>query len=81
MVKGGRGRAVGLAEQVGPGARVEHALVHMHGRARLIGERLGHEGGVHVVLERGLMQQALEVKQVVGHGQRLAAEKIHADLA
>ena len=47
-------RAVVVAEDVLAGGLVDDALVHVHRAARLAGDRLGHEGGEHVVAHRRL---------------------------
>jgi hypothetical protein len=70
-----RRRAVLVAEDVSPGVLVDDALVHMHGAARLARNRLGHEGGVHVVAQRRLAHRALEEKHLVGQPQRLGMER------
>ena len=72
--------AVGRREQVGAGREVEHALVDVHGAARLALHRLGHEGRVDAVLERGLAQRALEQERLVGELERLAVVEVDLHL-
>jgi hypothetical protein len=47
-------------------------LVDVHGRAGLALNGLGHEGGVDIVLERGLADGALEHEHLVGEFDRIA---------
>ena len=70
----------GLGEQVFAGGDVEHALVHVHRAARLALHRLGHEGGVDAVLERGLAQRALEQERLVRELQRVAVIEVDLHL-
>jgi len=53
----------------------------MHGAARLAGDRLGHEGGVHVVAQRRFAHRALEKEHLIGQAQRLRMKKIDFHLA
>ena len=48
----------------------------MHGAAGFTGDGLGHEGGVHVVAQRGFTHRAFEEKHLVGQAQRVVMEKI-----
>ena len=72
--------AVRGAEQIGAAVEVEHALVDVHGAARLALHRLGHEGRVDAVLERGLAQRALEQERLVGELERLAVVEVDLHL-
>ena len=67
-------------EQVAAACDVEHALMHVHGAARLALHRLGHEGRVHAVLERRLAQGALEQERLVGELQRIAVVEVDLHL-
>ncbi len=67
---------VGIGEDVLPGLDVHHALVQVHGAARLAGHGLGHEGGGHVVLERRLAHGALEHQDLVGQVQGLTVTEV-----
>ncbi|MCY1171641.1 hypothetical protein D9M73_117590 [compost metagenome] len=68
--------AVGVGEHVQASVDIDHALVQMHGAARLAGHRLGHESGADVVLEGGLAQGALEHENLVGQVQRVAVTEV-----
>ena len=59
----------------------DHRLVDVHGRARLVLHRLGHEGGEGVVLERRLADRALEDEDLVGELDRVAVQQVDLDLA
>jgi hypothetical protein len=74
------GRAVGVAEDVLPVAAAHHALVHVHRAAGLAGDRLGHEGGEHVVAQRRLAHRALEQEHLVGQAQRVGVEEVDLHL-
>ena len=74
-------RAVFVAEDVFAGVLVDDALVDVHGAAGLTRNRLGHEGGVHVVAQRGLAHRALEEKHLIGQPQRVGVEKVDFHLA
>ena len=50
--------------------RVDDALVDVHGAARLLGMRLGHERGVHLVAQRRFARGALEQERLVGEIER-----------
>ena len=52
----------------------------MHGAARLVLHRLGHEGGVDPVLQRHLPHQPLEHDHLVGQSQRLAVVEVDLQL-
>ena len=52
----------------------------MHGTARFIGDRLGHEGCHHIVLERRLAQSPLEHENLVGQRERVAVTEIDLHL-
>ncbi|MNH18909.1 hypothetical protein D3C79_786300 [compost metagenome] len=68
--------AVVVAEDVLAGGHVDHALVQVHGTAWLAGHGLGHEGGGHIVLERGLAHGALEHQDLVGQVQGVAVTEV-----
>ena len=63
-----------------PVGLVDHALVHVHRAARLAGDRLGHEGGEHVVAQRRLAHRALEEEHLVGQAQRVGVEEVDLHL-
>ena len=71
-----RRRAVRIAEDVLAGLLVDDALVNVHGAAGLLGMRLGHEGGVHLVPQRRLARGALEQECLVGKIERLAVQQV-----
>ena len=66
---------VGLAEH-GVGLAAEQALVHVHAAAVLAVERLGHEGGVHAVVRRDLLDDEADDHDAVGHEQRLVVVRV-----
>ena len=53
----------------------------MHGAARLALDRLGHEGRVHVVAQRGLAHRALEQEHLVSQSEWRGMEEIDLHLA
>ena len=57
--------------------QVEQALVHVHAAARLAGDGLGHEGGVHAVLHGYLLDHQLVGHHGVGHGQRIGEAEVY----
>ncbi len=74
-------RAIAAVEEVAPRRGVDDRMVHVHGGARLVLDRLGHEGRVAVVAQRGLPDQALEVEDLVGQLHRAAVAQVHLDLS
>ncbi len=52
----------------------------MHGRSRLALDRLRHEGRIHVVLQRGFPDRALEQEHLVGKLDRIAVTQIDFEL-
>ncbi|MCY1524795.1 hypothetical protein D9M68_597460 [compost metagenome] len=80
VVEGFGRRAIVVAEDVLAGLLVQDALVHVHGRAGLAGDRLGHEGGVHVVAQRRFAHRALEEEHLVGQAQRVGVEEVDLHL-
>ncbi len=56
--------------------RVDDALVQVHGAARLLGHRLRHEGGIHLVAQRRLARGALEQKRLVGKAHGIAVQQV-----
>ncbi len=76
----GEGVPSGIAEDIGAGLGVDHALVDVHGTARLLGVRLGHEGGVHLVAQRRLARGALEQEGLVGKVLRIAVQQVDLHL-
>jgi hypothetical protein len=68
--------AVGIGENRLARGDFHHALVQVHGTARLVANRLGHEGRGHVVLERGLAQGAFEHGDLVGQVQGVAVTEV-----
>ena len=56
---------------------VEQALVHVHAASRLARHGLGHERGVHAVLQRYLLHHQLVRHHRVGHGQRIGEAQIY----
>jgi len=72
--------AVVIGEDVLAGFQVHHALVDMHGTAGLIGDRLGHEGRRHVVLERRLAHGALEYQDLIGQVQCITMPEVDLHL-
>ena len=81
MAKGGRDRAVFIAEDVVPGVGVKNALVDVHRAARLGLHRLGHEGGEDAVAQRGLAHRALEQEHPIGQVHRIAVGEVDFHLA
>ncbi len=79
-MEGFRRLAVLVGKDIGPGFDVEDRLVDMHRRARLAGDRLGHEGGVHVVTQRRLADRPLEQEHLVGQLDRIAVPQIDLHL-
>jgi hypothetical protein len=67
-------------EDVLAGLLVDDRLVDVHGRARLALDRLGHEGGVGVVLQRRLADGALEQEHLVGEFDRIAVAQVDLEL-
>jgi hypothetical protein len=55
--------------------------VDVHRAARLAGDRLGHEGGEHVVAHRRFSERALEEEDLVGELQRVVVEEVDLHLA
>ena len=62
------------------GLGVDHRLVDVHRRARLLLHRLGHEGREAVVPERRLADRALEEEHLVGELHRVAVQQVDLDL-
>ncbi len=58
--------AIGAGEHVGARGGVQQALVDVHRAARFVLHRLGQEGGVDTVAQRGLAHGALEQEYLVG---------------
>ena len=50
--------------------------MYVHGAARLLAVRLGHEGRIHLVAQRRLAGRALEQKSLVGQIERIAVQQI-----
>ena len=59
---------------------VDDALVDVHGAAGLLGMRLGHERGVHLVAQRGFARGALEEEGLVGEVERIAVQQVDLHL-
>ncbi len=74
------GLAVPAGEDVLAGLGIQDRLMDVHGRARLVLMRLGHEGRIHVVLQGGLAHGALEQEDLVGKLQRIAVIEIDLEL-
>ncbi|MND75291.1 hypothetical protein D3C80_669030 [compost metagenome] len=68
--------AIGIGEDRLAGGNVHHALVKVHGAARLVADRFGHEGRRHVVLERRFTHGALEHGDLVGQVQGVAMTEV-----
>ena len=72
--------AVPAGKDVLAGFGIQHRLMDMHGRARLVLMGLGHEGCIHVVLQGRLAHGALEQEHLVGKLQRIAVIEIDLEL-
>jgi hypothetical protein len=59
---------------------VDHRLVDVHRVAGFALHRLGHEGGVHVVLQRCLADRALHQEHLVGKRHRVAVAQVDFQL-
>ena len=59
---------------------VDDALVDVHGAARLLGVRLGHEGRVHLVPQCRLARRALEEERLVGQIQGIPVQQVDLHL-
>ena len=70
------GEPSSLLKMLRPVSLLDQALVHVHRAARLAGDRLGHEGGVHVVAQRRLAHRALEEEHLVGQASGWAWKKL-----
>ena len=79
--KASEGLARLVAEEAPAGGDVDHRVVHVHGRARLALDRLGHEGGVALVAQGGVADQALEVEHLVRELDGVAVAQVDLDLA
>ncbi len=75
------GAAVRVGKHILAGLPVFQAHVDVHGRARLVFHRLGHEGGVHIVADGRLAHRALEQEHLVGQVQRVAMQEVDFHLA
>jgi hypothetical protein len=64
-----------------PRLLLDDRLVDVHGRSRLALDRLGHEGGVGVVLHRRLADGALEQEHLVGQFDGIAVAQVDLELA
>ena len=51
-------------------------MMDMHGRARLILDRFGHESGKTIVTQRGLADQTFEIKDLIGQLDRVAVSQV-----
>ena len=54
----------------------EQRLVHVHAAAVLAVQRLGHEGGVHAVVGRDLLDDQAADHDAVGHDQGLVVVRV-----
>ncbi|CAI8916958.1 hypothetical protein EMIT093MI4_50251 [Pseudomonas sp. IT-93MI4] len=68
--------AVGIGEDRLAGGDLHHALVQVHGAAGFVTNRLGHERGSDVVLERRFAQGAFEHGDLVGQIQCVAVPEV-----
>ncbi len=59
---------------------VHQRLMDMHGAAGLVLHRLRHEGGVDIMLQRHLADEALEYQHLVGEPHRIAVVEIDLEL-
>ena len=71
--------APGLVE--GVAVALEERQVGVHAGAGVLGERLGHEGGVDALLERDLLDDRAEGHDVVGGGQGVGVAQVDLVLA
>ena len=69
-----------IAEDVVAGLAVDDALVDVHGAAGLVGQRLRHEGRIHLVAQRGFARRALEQERLVGEVERIAVDQVDLHL-
>jgi hypothetical protein len=60
---------------------LEQRQVGVHPAARLVAERLGHEGRVHALAERDLLDDVPGGEDVVGGGQRVGVAQVDLLLA
>ena len=70
------GFAVGAGKQVFARFLIDNAVVQVHGAARLVLVRLGHESGVQVVLEGRFPRGAFEQEYLVRQFQRIAMHEV-----
>ena len=75
------GRAISVTEDVLAAGHVFHALVQVHGAARLARHRFGHEHGVQTVAQRHLFGRVLEQKSLVSRSHRVAVHEVDFVLA
>ena len=73
-------RPARVGEQVLAGLLVDQRDVQVHGAARLVLHRLGHEGGIDAVLQRHLAHDALEHQHLVGQAHRVAVQEVDLQL-
>ena len=59
---------------------IHHRLVNVHGTAGLALNGLGHKGRIHVVLQSGFPQRALEQENLIGQLQRVAVVEVDFEL-
>ena len=76
----GVGVPSGVREDVLARLGVDDALVDVHGAAGLLGVRLGHERGVHLVAQRRFARRALEEERLVGEVERIAVQQVDLHL-
>ncbi len=73
--------AVLIGEDVAAGLLVDDRLMDMHGRSGLTLNGLGHEGSIHIVLERCLADRALEHEDLIGKLDGIAVAQVDFKLA
>ena len=72
--------AIATGENIAARFGIHHRLMQMHGGAGFIGMGLGHEGGIHVMLQGGLAHGALEHENLIGQFQRVAVVEVDLQL-
>ncbi len=81
MAEGFAFTAIFIGENVAPGLLVDNRLMNMHRRTRLALNRLGHEGCIHIMLERCFTDRALEQKYLIGQFNRIAMAQVDFKLS
>ncbi len=72
--------AIVIGKQVFACFDVDDALMDVHGTARMVAHRFGHECAIDPVLERGFTQRAFEQECLIGQFKRRTVIEVHFKL-